>query len=333
MLISIIIPVRNEQNYIQSCIESVLAFQIPVGYKVEILILDGMSEDKTVAILQEKFSKESITIIPNPGQIRSTALNKGIRLAKGEYMMLLDAHAIYPVTYLKELIETSNRVTAANIGGVILTLPGGENYGAQVVQAITTHKFGVGNSGFRVGFKEGYCDTVPYGFYRREIFENIGFFDERLTRSQDYEFNRRLARAGGKIWQNPGIIINYYNQKFFFGFIRKQFFLEGPGNARMWYLAPYTITPRHLMTSLFSGALIAGGMLSLFFPAVLYIWFTGLFLYFSIACVAAVAQASYYRNYWHILTLPVGFFLFHVSHGLGTLTGLLHGFSVKTNKK
>lgn len=322
MLVSILIPVRNEEMYIQRCLESVIAFELPEGYSIETLILEGISEDATVRILEENFRHTDIKIITNPEKIQSAALNRGIRQSKGEYILRLDAHSRYPVDYLKKLIATSISVEADNYGGVCITMPGGENYGAQVVQAVTTHRFGVGNSGFRVGHKEGYCETVPFGFYRRAVFETVGLFDERLVRSQDYEMNKRIVRSGGKIWQNPEIKIDYFNQRYFSKFITKQFSLEGQYNAYMWFLAPYTLSFRHMITSLFVGIIISGGLLSLVIPGFLFYYLPIFILYFACAFAASVQQAVFYKKYWHLITLPFCFFSFHFSHGLGTLTGL-----------
>jgi len=323
MLISIIIPVRNEELFIENCIQSVLGFELPENILTEIIILDGMSNDKTVEILKTRFNRENIKIMQNPGKIQSTALNMGIHISNGEYILRLDAHAKYPKDYLKKLIETSKRIDADNIGGVWKTNPGGTNYGAQIVQAITTHKFGIGNSNFRVGHKEGAVDTVPFGFYKRSTFDKIGNFDERLVRAQDYEFNRRIIKTGGIIWQNPKIIIDYYNQKFFNKFLKKQFLLEGPYNAYMWYLAPYTFSYRHLITPIFTAGIIFGLILSSVNYLLAYIYLSVLILYLLLALISGVQQAFRYRKFSFVFTLPFSFFLFHFIYGLGTLLGII----------
>ena len=132
------------------------------------------------------------------------------------------------------LLGTARRVDADIVGGVLETRAGGEGYGAAVVQALTTHRFGVGDSGFRSGTKEGLADTVPYALYRRSVFERLGLFDVRLIRAQDYEFNRRVKEAGGKIWINPEIKTVYYNQSSLQAFLMKQIRSEAPYNAYLW---------------------------------------------------------------------------------------------------
>ena len=320
MLISIIVPVLNEELYIENCLKSILNFDLPENISTEIFILDGNSEDNTVDIINTKF--KDINVISNPKRIQSTALNIGINKSKGDYILRLDAHSTYPKTYLKDLYETSLKQGSDNTGGVVKTHPGGSGYGAQIVQALTTHIFGVGNSGFRLGKKEGVVDTVPFGFFKREIFDKVGLFDERLARAQDYEFNRRIINSGGKIWLNPKVIIEYYNQKYFNEFLKKQFVKEGPYNAYMWYLAPYTFSFRHLILPFFTAGVIIGGILSFLLPFISYIYFSVIILYFSFAILASIQQALTYKKPLHLVCLPLSFFLFHFLYGAGTIVGL-----------
>ena len=192
-LISIIIPCLNEEAYVETCLRSVLDFEHPAGVDFEVLVMDGRSRDRTVELATAVAGADGrVRVLDNPGRIQSTAMNLGVRAACGAWIMRLDAHARYPRNYLKLCHETALRSGADNVGGLFITQPGGTGYSAQLVQALTTHKFGVGDSGFRTGAKEDWADTVPYGFYRREVFDRLGGLDERLVRGQDYEFNRRI---------------------------------------------------------------------------------------------------------------------------------------------
>ena len=167
-------------------------------------------------------------------------MNLIIKKGEGDYILRLDAHTIYDREYLKNCLETALRTNSDNVGGVLRTLPGSTSYSAKVVQALSTHPFGVGNSSFRIGAEEGSVDTVPFGFFKRSIFDKVGLFDERLLRAQDYELNRRIINYGGKIWLNPAIKAQYFNQPSLIKFFKKIFTLEAPYNAYMWYFAPYT---------------------------------------------------------------------------------------------
>ena len=237
--------------------------------------------------------------------------------------MRLDAHSVYPNDYLALLLETAARTGADNTGGVVATMRRGEGYQAALVQALTTHKFGVGDSGFRTDAEEGPADTVPYGCFRRAIFDRVGKFDERLLRAQDYEMNRRILASGGKIWMNPNIRIRYYQQPDLKSFIRKQVIHEAPYNAYMWYLAPYAFTPRHAVTGVFAAGVLGGLALAPFSSIVRWAFIGVMSLYFLLAVVSGVQQAVRYREPRHILFAPIGFFLYHFLHGVGVLIGLL----------
>lgn len=207
------------------------------------------------------------------------------------------------------------------MGGVFVTLPRDDSPRARLVQAITTSRFGVGNANYRLDAAEGPADTVPFGCFRREVFEEVGLFDERLVRNQDYEFNCRLARAGKRIWLNPAIEVRYYNQATLSGLFR-QAFGTGKWNPWMWFVAPYSFAPRHAVPGLF--------VVSLFL--VLGLWFLVpngwiavaaiLVPYFVLALIASFQQGRRY-GFALALPLPVLFFTYHVSYGLGTLWGAL----------
>ena len=322
-LITILIPCRNEEKFIRPCLDSVLGFELPTGVQFEILLLDGRSTDRTRQFIEEIAARDlRIRWVDNPGITQSFALNLGVRQARGQWIMRLDAHTEYPPDYLALCYATALRTGAANVGGVCLTQAGGAGYQAQLVQALTTHKFGVGDSGFRTGASEGPRDTVPFGFFQRKLFDAIGLFDERLVRAQDYEFNRRIAAAGQTVWLDPRIQSCYFNQPTLQAFYRKQFFHEAPYNAYMWYLAPYAFAPRHAVTGVFATGVLGGLTLSAFTPWIAWPFAGVMSLYALMAVLSALQQAVRYRRPFHALVLPFCFFGFHFLHGLGVLVGL-----------
>ena len=159
-LVSIVVPCRNEEAFIADCIASMLAFDLPEHIQIEVLVLDGLSEDQTVIKLRSIMEKDArVKLFTNPGKIQSTAINIAVKEAQGEWILRLDAHSTYPQNYLKLCYETMLRTGADNVGGLFITQPRGVNYQAYLVQALTTHPFGVGNAGFRIGMNEGKADT------------------------------------------------------------------------------------------------------------------------------------------------------------------------------
>lgn len=310
---------RNEERTIESCLDSLVNQDCSTA-SIEVLVADGMSEDRTRQIVQDYGRRSPVVrLIDNPGKTAPCAFNVGIKAARGSLIIIMGAHTTYPSDYVRLCVETSERTGADLVGGTMVTLTSGEGFAGRLVQALTTHRFGVGGAEFRLGAKEGPADTVPYGCYRREVFDEVGLFDERLVRNQDYEFSRRILAAGGKIWCNPAIQTKYYGQATLGGLF-KQAFGTGKWNPWTWFVASYAFAARHAVPGLF--------VLGMFL--VLSLWFLVpkgwiavaaiLVPYFALALLASVQQA---RRFGFVLAIPLPFlfFTYHSAYGLGTLWG------------
>jgi len=210
-LVSIIIPCRNEERYIADCLDSVLNNDYPVDMQ-EIIIVDGNSEDRSVEIVNEYIEKYNhIRLLHNPVKTTPKSLNIGIKNAKGNIIMRMDVHSRYSKNYISVLVQSLDKYHCDNVGGIWNTLSKGSGIIPYGIATATSLPFGVGDAWYKIGGKKIMeVDTVPYGCYRREIFDKIGFFDEELVRNQDDEFNARLIKNGGKIYLIPDAIIDYY---------------------------------------------------------------------------------------------------------------------------
>lgn len=323
-MITVAITCYNEETYIEGCLRSVLAFSKPEGEDVEILVVDGISEDNTRSIVQNLHGEfPEILLIDNPKRFQVHGINLAIDAARGKYLAWLGAHAIYPVDYLTVLYQTSLRTNAENVGGILNTLPGSDSYSGHLVQAISTHRFGVGSSGFRIGQrKEKYADTVPFGFFKLDTLKEIGKFDERLIRCQDYELNKRIIKNGGKILVNPAIQVEYFNQPSMGKYLKKQILIQGPYNPYAWYIAPHSFNFRHAVSAVFTGSMIIAIVLAFFFAWAKIFMLGVMGLYFSLALISSIQQAIRYKKPADIFILPFGFLAFHISHGLGVLLGV-----------
>ena len=208
--VSIICPVFNEEKYIEACIVSILEQDYPKE-AMEVLFIDGNSTDNSTGIIKRYTAQYSfLKLLNNPERIVPYALNKGLEAAKGEVIMRLDAHCTYPTNYISELVRYLYQLNADNVGGVWNTQPAKDTPICQAIAFASSHPFGVGGSMHKIGAsKIMETDTVPFGCYKREIFDKTGLFDTDLVRNQDDEFNGRLLNLGGKIYLIPQVIINY----------------------------------------------------------------------------------------------------------------------------
>jgi glycosyltransferase involved in cell wall biosynthesis len=317
--VSLIIPVRNEENHIQTCIESILN-QNFLKDELEVIFIDGNSSDDTQKIINNYIKEYPglITLLYNPHKTVPFAMNIGIKNSIGDYIIRLDAHSEYPNNYISECIRTIENIEADNVGG--LALAKGKGFIGNAFAKVISSKFGVGNSGFRTNSKSGYVDTVPFGTYKKDTFEKYGYYDERLTRNQDYELNYRMRKMGGKIYLNSDISLTYYCRSTLSG-IFKQSYENGKWNIITSKLCPGTMSLRHFVPLVFTLSLIGLpilGFIHVFFNLFLML---ELVLYFGIALVIASKKSNSLEEMVMIILL---FPLFHISYGLGSLLGLLN---------
>ncbi len=210
-LVSVVVPCRNERRYIGPCLDALLAMDYPHD-RLEILVVDGMSDDGTREVLAEYSARHPIVrVLDNPRRVTPNALNIGVAGSRGDVIMPIGAHNSSPPHYISRLVQCLEETGADNVGGILTTEPGGPGCAARAIAVAMAHPFGVGNSHFRIGTTEPrWVDTVPFGCYRREVFERIGLFDEDLIRNQDDELNIRLVRAGGRILLVPEVVSSYH---------------------------------------------------------------------------------------------------------------------------
>ena len=213
--VSIIIPVLNEEDYIENCIESIVGSV--KSFDFEILVIDGGSNDETLNILDRLTLKYlNLKIIHNPKKITPAALNLGIKDSLGEFIVRLDAHAVYHDKYIENSVNILKKSSKeiANVGGSIITRSNSESIFASSISLCLSSKFGVGDSKFRTEIPETseFVGTVPFGCFRREIFYEIGLFNENEPRNEDLEFNRRIIKSGKKILLDPSIRSTYFSR-------------------------------------------------------------------------------------------------------------------------
>lgn len=319
--VSIVIPCRNEEAYIAACLDSILASDYPHD-RLEVLVADGRSSDRTREILSIYAADQpSIILIDNPAGNTPAALNHGIRRATGEIIARMDAHVLYPPDYLRRLVEGLQESGADNVGGVLETVPADDTPQARAIAIGLSHPFGVGNSYFRTGVKERReVDTVPFGCYRREIFDRVGLFDEELIRNQDDEFNFRLIRQGGRVLLLPGVCCRYFAR----GSLRQL--------SRMYYQYGYfkplvarkvgrVMTVRQLVPAMLVASLFVSAVLSLWLPAFTYAFglIVGMYGSLMLACSVRTAQAEGLRCGLALLAV---FPTLHFSYGAGFLRGI-----------
>lgn len=324
-IVTVIMPIRNEAAYIRRSLSAVLAQDYPAD-RLEILVVDGMSADETRAFVQRTIEEQecfmndghpSISIINNPTGIVPSALNIGLRHAKGDIVIRVDGHCEVAPNYVRRCVEVLQETGVDCVGGPWETV--GETWVARAIALSQSSFLGIGGAAFRTGRgRRGYVDTVPFGTYRREIFGRIGMFDEELVRNQDDEFNFRLIQAGGRIWLDPAIRCVYYSRATLRQ-LWQQYFQYGFYKVRVMQKRRGIASWRHVVPGAFVVGLVVSMLLSLITRQPLW----------TISAVALYAAVNLLSSLWisrrdvRVLPiLPVAYATLHLSYGCGFLLGL-----------
>ena len=327
--VSVICPVFNEEKFIEACIVSIIEQDYPQD-AMEVLFVDGRSTDNTVNIIRRYMEQyHFLKLLDNPNRVVPHALNIGLEAAKGEVIMRLDGHCTYPTNYISELVKYLYLLNADNVGGVWNTQPAKDTPVCQAIALASSHPFGVGGSMHKIGAsKIMETDTVPFGCYKREVFEKTGPFDTDLVRNQDDEFNGRLQNMGGKIYLIPQVIINYTARDTLCK-MRKMYYQYGLFKPLVNKKLGAPATIRQFFPLLFLLGLVIGGICSFFSPFVLHIYTTILMLYLFIGIVVGSMGAIRAHQPLMALLMPYVFFNIHMSYGIGYIVGI---FNVICNK-
>lgn len=320
--VSVIIPCRNEEQYIEKVIEDLLNQDYP-EQKMEILIIDGESEDKTQELILKKVSQHtSVRLLKNPKRIVPAGLNIGIKEAKGEVIVRIDAHCEYPTNYISYLVKNLFELAADNVGVAMIAHPRNNSLKAKAISMAISSPFGIGNSHHRIGItKPIQIDSVPFGCYKSKTFNKIGYFDEELVRNQDDEFNARLGKNGGKIYLLPDIEIKYLARDTI-SKISKMFFYYGYFKPLVNQKVGSAATIRQFVPPLFVLSSIIAILVGLFsmelsFLLFLMTWIPHNLINLLVSFKLAMKQKN-------LVFIPILFFIFiaiHYSYGIGYLKG------------
>ncbi len=318
--VSILIPVRNEIQYIERCLEAVYQQDYPTD-RMEVLISDGMSEDGTREFLADYAnSHENLFVYDNAQRIVPTGLNRLIRQAKGEILIRVDGHCVIRPDYVSNCVKHLQSNAVDGVGGPMHTI--GEDKISQVIALGMSSKFGVGGSAFRTETGQTkFSDSVPFPAYTRSIIEQVGLYDEELVRNQDDEYNYRIRKHGGKILLASDVRSVYYSRGSLKG-LWKQYYQYGYWKVRVLQKHPRQMSLRQFIPPVFVLALLVCLLISIFFPWgwQLLVCLAGSYLLASMT-VSVFMVAS---NGWGYLPwLPATFAVLHLSYGCGFLVGLV----------
>ncbi|MDQ3783243.1 MAG: glycosyltransferase family 2 protein, partial [Actinomycetota bacterium] len=204
--VSCVIAVRNEVGTIAAAVRSCLHQDHP-GI-IEVVVADAMSTDGTRETVAAMVAADRrVRLVDNPQRVTAAGLNAAIAASTGEVIVRCDAHAVLPPGYVTTALAALERTGAVNVGGVQHAV--GDRAMSRAIAMAMSSPLGVGDARFHYGGAAGVVDTVYLGVFRRWAIEQAGGYDETMIRNQDYELNHRLRLAGGTVWFEPRLVVDY----------------------------------------------------------------------------------------------------------------------------
>ncbi|MDX1378285.1 MAG: glycosyltransferase family 2 protein [Anaerolineales bacterium] len=322
--VSIVVPCYNEQATIRLLLDALYAQTFPRA-DMEVLIADGLSTDNTrdeIASFQGNHPDMDVRIVDNTLRSIPAAVNRAIESSRGEIIVRLDAHSKPYPDYVERCVAALEAMRGDNVGGVWEIQPGADTWIAKSIAVAAAHPLGVGDALYRHARQAAEVDTVPFGSFKRELVERIGFFDETLLTNEDYEFNTRIRKSGGKIWLDPSIRSIYFARSNLQELAR-QYWRYGYWKWRMLQRYPDTLRWRQALPPLFVLSLITLAFMSLLLPLAGRVLAGGLFIYFFILFLAGVRSALRKQSPYLVIGLTVAISVMHISWGTGFLWSIL----------
>jgi glycosyltransferase involved in cell wall biosynthesis len=319
--VSVIIATRNEERYIEKCLQSLVQQTYPRD-KFEVLVVDGLSEDKTLSIVGSFSEKLSLRVFENPKVSQVFGLNLAIGEALGEYLLLVGGHSFVERDFIERNVAVFFQIAEkepllAVVGGS-LNLVYGNSY-AELFSSVYSSQFS-GASSFWYSKNPHFAKTVAFGLYRKEFVKKVGTFDEDMLSGDDFELNSRLVKAGFKIYYDPAIMSSYYVRSSFSGFLTQSLKYGAAKGLclRKGYVNPVWFVPSCFLIYEFAllGALFVRNWQLL----------TALAIPFALYWIISIAAClRFFRRKLVSALLPVTFWVFHNVVGFGFLMGALIG--------
>lgn len=320
--VSVVIPCRNEEKTIHLVLDAIRAQSYPIEL-LQVVIADGLSEDRTrqeIAAFTNAHPDLGLLVVDNPKRIIPAGLNLAIKASKGDIIVRMDAHSIPNPDYIARCVDALEKGIAQNIGGVWDIQAGTDSWIARSIAEAAGNPLAVGDAHYRFTDKADYVDTVPYGAYKRELFEQVGFFDETLLANEDYELNTRIIQSGGKIWLDPQIRCVYYARPNLRA-LSRQYFGYGYWKFQMLKRYPETLRWRQALPPAFLLGLAGTLLVGIFWKPSLFLFAGVLGLYLLILLINSIHITIKKRDILMLIGIPLAILTMHFSWGAGFIAG------------
>ncbi len=316
--LSVIVPVRNEAAHITATLEQLFAQDYPVD-RYEVLVADGESTDDTVALVEQLArSRPNLRLLRNPRRWSSAGRNVAARAARGEILVLVDGHCeISNRRYFADLVEAFHRSGADCVGRPQPLDVSGATILQRAIAAARSSRLGHHPASHIWSTQEGFVPPQSVAVaYRREVFDRIGWFDERFDACEDVEFNHRAAKANLTCWFTPRVLVRYHPRDSLPKLFR-QLVRYGRGRVRLLRKHPETFSLAGFLPGLFVLGLLMGPWLALLFAPLCGLFVGALLLYVLLVVSFSLGLAWRHRQPCFMLLCPLVFLTVHLGAGWG----------------
>ena len=327
--VSVVIAVQNEEKFIGQTLDQIVDQTYPADC-YEVIVIDGFSTDRTVAIVESYRGKiQNLKIMQNPIRLAGSSRNIGFKDARGEYMIIIDGHVyIENNNLLSDMVYIFEQTGCKVLSRPQPLTPPDNDFFQNAVafarESIVGH--GTDSTIYDMEF-EGEVDAASSGaMYHKSIFEQVGYIDENFDAAEDYEFNYRVSKNNFKSWISPKLAVFYYPRDSLGGLFR-QMARYGLGRFRFVGKYPAETISGNLVPPLFFIALLLSIIISLFYAPFKIALVLMLGVYF-VALLAGSLITAGRRGMQYFPLLPVILFTIH----LGLAYGFMSGFVVKSPK-
>ena len=323
--VSVVVPCRNEERPVEQLLEALRLQDWPIH---DVIVVDDGSSDASAEVVEaysRRYRDFPVRVVRSLQRGIPSAINVGIRSAEGDVVIRLDAHSYPAPDYVRRALEALYETDAGVIGGAWDIVPGRPGVIAQAIAGAVAHPLGAGDAAYRIagrGTGRRTVDTVPFGCFRKALWEQVGGFNERLRTNEDYEFNYRVRQSGRDVVLDPRIRSTYFARGTL-AELARQYFRYGWWKAEMLKSHPRSLRWRQAVPATFVAGCATLAAASPFLrPAA---WsLVALLAVYAVALIGASVHISGGRRSWRILpALPVAFAVIHFSWGGGLLVNLL----------
>ncbi|NJD57822.1 MAG: glycosyltransferase family 2 protein [Anaerolineales bacterium] len=329
--ISIIVPCYNEEATIRKLLDAICAQTVPM-VDIEVVIADGLSTDGTRAVINDyrrEHPELEVHIVDNTQRVIPSGLNRAIEGARGSYIVRMDAHSIPDPDYIRKCVDELKKGLGDNVGGIWKIHPGNSSWIARSIALAAAHPLGAGDARYRIGGVAQEVETVPFGTFHRDIFEQIGMFDESLLTNEDYEFNTRIRQSGGKVWLDPSITSIYYARPTLRE-LAAQYWRYGYWKAQMLRKYPKTLRWRQAIPPVFVAVLIILGLLVVGMSLARWLLAIIVILYTIILLGIGIQMSLQHKKMSYIIGVPLALATIQIAWGAAFLWGMFRKPALNT---